>query len=40
MIHGKRTQQKGSDAEKQFKECVVRNSEKVDILPKIQYLNP
>lgn len=33
MTHGKRTHQKEWDAEKQFQECVVRNSGKVEILP-------
>lgn len=40
MTHGKRTHQKGWDAEKQILEHVERNSENLEILPKVQYLNP
>lgn len=40
MTHGKKTYQEEWGAEKQIQECVVRNSEKLEILPEVQYLNP
>lgn len=40
MTHGKKTYQEEWDAEKQVWECMIRNSEKLEILPKVQYLNP